>query len=504
MWYKEYCLFRSRVYYEQFCQMKSPLYRLLTNVISWFAANFSSRLVAAILFFILTHTSSLAEAGSYSLATTFLAMSIPLMGWGFEHLIIRDVARNREASSEIVGEFLVRRCILAAFAYMLIILAILLIQYPFHTRLIILIACFSLVTDGISELLQAYLVAIEHASINLWAAIPTNLLRLAIGIWVLVSGQGALGLVVVLTVTSFVRCGLLCWVINRRDDLLKSIRMHSFVSYLRKRTWQKQFVNAAPFVVIDVAWIIELQVGIILLSVLLNESAVGVYSSAFAIVSMLLIISYAFMYAIFPVMSRLSDTSKENLYFVYEKACLYMLLIGIIIAIVFSVIAEPLYKILYPSTFLVGATVLKILVWSLVFTFVHAPISRLMLIFNKQRILAIMIGFGAILNIALNLWFIPHLGVMGAAWSRLASYGLFFLLNFWYVNSKVLHIDISRLAIHLLISTFSMLVILIITLPKLQMWSLLPAITTFLVLLIYFRVVNVRDVSKLHVVLIGP
>lgn len=246
---------------------------------------------------------------------------------------------------------------------------------------------------------------------------------------------------------------------------------------------------------IDVAWIVEYQIGYVMISLYLGEEAVAIYGSAFAIVSMVVLISYAYMMAVFPIISRLKQIDSPLLQFVYERSCLYMLLIGGFMAAMISVTADDIYRILYPPAFSQGATVLTILMWSQVFVFVHGPVSRVMIVFSEQKALAIFIGLGAVLNILINLVLIPSYGVNGAAIARLLSYTIFFVLNFAYVNRQLMPIDALWLTTRSAAVLVGTTVVVLLLHPSLGLLSVAAGAAVFMGLVVLLRVVTRNDIQ---------
>ncbi len=65
-----------------------------------------------------------------------------------------------------------------------------------------------------------------------------------------------------------------------------------------------------------------------MLSFMQGDQAVGLYNAAYRIVLLLLFIPTVINTAIFPVMSKLYDSSTDSLKIIVEKYFKYMILIG--------------------------------------------------------------------------------------------------------------------------------------------------------------------------------
>ena len=92
--------------------------------------------------------------------------------------------------------------------------------------------------------------------------------------------------------------------------------------------------------------------------------------------------------------------------------------------------ASPLIYKLYKPGYAYAAPVLSVHIWSGVFVFLGVASTQYLIAENLNKLTFIRTGFGAIVNIGLNLILIPKMGMMGAAISTLVAYAsaTFFIL----------------------------------------------------------------------------
>jgi len=100
--------------------------------------------------------------------------------------------------------------------------------------------------------------------------------------------------------------------------------------------------------------------------------------------------------------------------------------------------AAPLIYTLYKPEYAYAAPVLSVHIWSGVFVFLGAASSQYLIAENFNTLTFIRTGFGAIVNIVLNLILIPKMGMMGAAIATLAAYAsaTFFVIFIPKVNDQ--------------------------------------------------------------------
>ena len=75
-------------------------------------------------------------------------------------------------------------------------------------------------------------------------------------------------------------------------------------------------------------------------------------------------------------------------------------------------------------------------IWASIFVFLGVASGRWFIIENLQRFTLINTSIGAILNVGLNLIFIPKFGLIGAAYATLISYGIaaYLMNSIWKVS----------------------------------------------------------------------
>jgi len=98
-----------------------------------------------------------------------------------------------------------------------------------------------------------------------------------------------------------------------------------------------------------------------------------------------------------------------------------MVYLSVPVAIIITFAAPLIYK-LYKPEYAYAAPTLSVHIWSGVFVFLGAASSQYLIAENFNKLTFIRTGFGAVVNIALNLILIPRMGMMGAAIATLAAY----------------------------------------------------------------------------------
>ena len=106
-----------------------------------------------------------------------------------------------------------------------------------------------------------------------------------------------------------------------------------------------------------------------------------------------------------------------------------MVYLSLPVAIIITFASPLIYKLLTPE-YAYAAPTLSVHIWSGVFVFLGAASSQYLIAENYNKLTFIRTGFGALVNIVLNLILIPKMGMMGAAIATLIAYAsaTFFIL----------------------------------------------------------------------------
>jgi O-antigen/teichoic acid export membrane protein len=114
-----------------------------------------------------------------------------------------------------------------------------------------------------------------------------------------------------------------------------------------------------------------------------------------------------------------------------------MVYISLPVAVIITFAAPLIYKLFTPE-YAYAAPTLAVHIWSGVFVFLGAASSQYLIAENFNKLTFIRTGFGAIVNILLNLVLIPHMGMMGAAIATLVAYAsaTFFIVFIPKVNDQ--------------------------------------------------------------------
>ena len=137
---------------------------------------------------------------------------------------------------------------------------------------------------------------------------------------------------------------------------------------------------------------------------ILGETVTGYLTIAFVInFGVIELFSTTVLVAAFPLLSRYFDEGENPFFgFMIEKLALYMVLIGLPLAISLSIFASDIIPTIFGQGYFPAAGILSLLIWYTAITMFGNVFSKAMLIQNRQRQLLAFRAAGLALNVALN------------------------------------------------------------------------------------------------------
>ncbi|MFN2135389.1 MAG: flippase, partial [Candidatus Promineifilaceae bacterium] len=278
-------------------------------------------------------------------------------------------------------------------------------------------------------------------------------IRLGAGIFLLNAGAGA---------------GTIAWVIPLSTLLslvifplpvLRLLRQTPDVASPRldPRFIGRQLLITPSFMVIHFFSLVDYQTDTFLISIMLSEAAVGWYGAAQTILLVFWIMPRAIRTALYPLMASYFTHAPDKLEILYDKSLQYLFIIALPMVVGVFLLAEPILFLIFGPSFAPSVPVLQWSIWGVIFVFLNVPSARLMLLYNRQSILARMTGISMATNVGLNLLLIPTYGIVGAAIARLFATVVFFASNYLYVQSNLMaSVTVWRLMARPILATLLM------------------------------------------------
>lgn len=214
------------------------------------------------------------------------------------------------------------------------------------------------------------------------------------------------------------------------DFLLLSVGY--FFTYQRKQgsifKWRfdwllakKLFKYSWPLMISGIMVSLYMRIDAVMVQNIKGVKEAGAYSTVANLSEAWNFIPAVIVTSLFPAIlnARRDDVAryKKRIQHLYDL----MVYLSVPVALIITFAAPLIYK-LYKPQYAYAAPVLSVHIWSGVFVFLGAASSQYLIAENYNTLTFIRTGFGAAINIVLNIFLIPKMGMMGAAIATLIAY----------------------------------------------------------------------------------
>lgn len=367
--------------------------------------------------------------GILSLALALSGIFVILTDLGLNTLTTREVARNKSLANKYIFNNVLIKVLLGFLTVLLITLTTKIINYPQDVINVIYIITLSLIVGSFSGILYSIFQALEKIEYQSIGQVLNSIL-LFIGVILAIHyGFEVIGFAIIYLITSIFILAYSVIILIWKFFLPKYDLDLNF--------WKSTLKEALPFGLTGITGMIYTYIDSVILSIIQGNQVVGWYSAAYTITLVLLFIPNAVNIAIFPLMSRLYDSTDHiSLKLIYERYFKYMIIIGIPIGTGTTILANNIVSLIFGPSYIQSVIVLQIIVWGIVFTFAGAAFIKLFESINKQMIITKLSATCMILNIILNLALIPKFSYIGASISTLITEIILVSSIFW-VSYKI-------------------------------------------------------------------
>ena len=184
------------------------------------------------------------------------------------------------------------------------------------------------------------------------------------------------------------------------------------------------------------------------IGIFLGAAFVGYYSPGYTLGNIVLMILAPFGLLLPTVLPKYYDDNKMDEVKKFIKYSMkYFLLIAIPSAFGLSILSKPILMILTTQSIaLNGYLVTPFVAFSVVLYGVYAITGNVLILAKRTRLVGITWIIAAILNLVLNILFVPYLGILGAAFITLIAYLVAFIITLHY-SFKIFDFDFDLIFI---------------------------------------------------------
>jgi len=408
-------------------------------------------------FFLLIYVARvLGEAvlGQFTFAIIFTSFFAIVISLGMDDLLVREVARDTNASRKYLGNIAVLRLLLSLAVMVVIVISINVMNYPADTRLAVYIFGGYIVFTAFSFMFRANFRAFERMEWDALLEAMEAVVTTVVGLIVILSGYGLVALSLTFLGASILSAAI-AFIVSAWKFTLPRIEVDW-------EFWKTTVMKAVPFSVFAL-FILYPRVDTILLSTLKGDAVVGEYNAAYQIVIAFSPLVMNFMIALVPLLSRYFVSGQTMLTFAYEKSVKYLVMVGFPTSMGAMVLAPRIIPFLYGDGYGNSVLALQILAWNCVLLAMSRPMFYVLGAINRQGTCAVITLAAFALAIGMNYLVIPAWSYVGSGATTLVT-GVFVAAAAWYATSRYgFPLRLPRLIVKPMIASLAMGAVLYLT-----------------------------------------
>lgn len=353
------------------------------------------------------------QYGQLAYVLAFLAFFQAVSGLGMDGIIVRDIAKNVNESSVILGTALLLRLVTGLLCWSLsVVLMALMSGWGDQSVYITATAGAVLVFQGADTVdlwFQSQSQSRRTVLVKLSAYVVSN----GVKIILILTHAPILAFAAVIALDALVvACGLIY-----AYQFFSCNKSWAVSSALAKRLLKESW----PFILSGISTMIYMRVDQLMIKQMLGEKALGIYAAVLPLSMIWCFIPMTLSVSLAPLVARKKREGDRAYWAVLNEIFRYFSILGWLVCIPISIFAPFIVNLLFGSEFSCGGKVLSIVIFCNLF--INIGVAQSLWILNeKKSILSLYKTIsGALVCVIANIYFIPWLGLVGAAISAVLA-----------------------------------------------------------------------------------
>jgi O-antigen/teichoic acid export membrane protein len=356
--------------------------------------------------------------GQYYFVINIVMYTDVFINFGLNIWLQREIAKAHREGARYLGNAVLLRVGLSLVAAPA--LALFVVLWPFFSRLFVLLGWASSVqTLGTNQVWALALFAIGLLPTNIAAALTalfqanermehpaaitviSTIVKAGLGTGALLAGWGIVGLGGVSIVTNLVTLAIL---------LVLTVRLFWVPRLSLDRVLQGEMLRESwPLMVNNLLSMAFFKADVILLKAIQGDVVLGLYSSvAYKVIDAIQIVPSSFTVALFPLMSRYAEASRDTMHRAYRLAVRLLVIAALPLCLLLTTLAYPLAGLIGGSGYMPDSAVaLQLMIWSVPLGFVNSVTHYVLIALGRQRSLTMAFFVGLMFNVLANAICIP-------------------------------------------------------------------------------------------------
>ena len=386
--------------------------KVAKNTMYLLSGSVGQKILAFVYFAIVARRLGVVGTGQYFTALSFTIIFSIFVDLGLANVLIREVARFPEKAEKLLATVLGIKVVLAVLTVIAVLIAAMILRYPSLILTLIAMASVVMVLDATHLVFYATMRGFQNLRYEAIGVLSGQIITIVAGTFFLLLRMPVPYLVVALL------CGSVWNVVWSGTMLYRAFGVRPRFSY--DSALVRFFIRVTiPFALAGIFSRIYSYIDTVMLSKMVGDAAVGIYSAAYKITFAFQFLPMAFAAAMYPAMSDYAAHQSTKLAELYATVQKYLLLIVLPLTTGIFLLAGQIIVLMYGTSYRSAIPALQVIIFSLIFAFLYWPSGSLLNASDRQKQNTVVMGVTMCANIIANIVLIPRFGPVGAAISAL-------------------------------------------------------------------------------------
>ena len=356
-----------------------------------------------------------AQFGTYSFILAFAMFFQLLADSGLSNILIRELARAPERMGEILGAALSLIWLLSVVVFLVIVLVVSCLHFPFATKLLAVAMGASTLTQFHAMGYGSVLRSREENDLHAIGFFLHKVIFFFLILAFLKAGYALWGVVLAHFIPNVFQWGFYRWIVQRRY-------VHPRMLWDVAR-WKYLLTHSAPVGGAAILRLLSQQCDVFVLTSLRDLHTVGLFAGPYRLSLALRFIPQTLATPLYPMYSRLAHDpeGRAPLHVAYVRSVKFFLLVGLPVTILYAGFAETMIDLLLGPKYHEAVAAMRWIGAAFLPFFVSNPLPYLLTALEDQHFLLWTSAAAIVVRIGLDFALIPPLGFVGPCVAFFAS-----------------------------------------------------------------------------------
>jgi PST family polysaccharide transporter len=375
------------------------------------------------------------QFGQLSYVLAFLAFFQAISGLGIDSIIVRDLSKYPEKSSQLVGSAIVMRAV-AGLACWILAVVLMAIFEGFEFNLVTITA---IIGSGLlfqaTDVFDLWFQSQSLNRLTVTVKLVAYILASTVKVFCILSGGNLVWFAVVAAIEFVLVAGGL-YVAYKRNRPRAILAFRSDVAH-------RIFRESWPLILASLSVIIYMRIDMMMIKSILGEKQVGFYAAALSLSNLWHVIPMSICSSVAPIIAQKKMVSESEYYIGLSNVFRICLAAAIVVCVVVYLCGDYVVWRMFGDAYADAALVLKIHIFTNIPVFLGVARSLWTTNEGKQWFSALCTVAGALASFFLNQIFLHKFGLIGAVYAALGSQMIAAIISTGLLDRRILWMQLG-------------------------------------------------------------